>query len=452
MITRIELKNFMSHAHTVIEPAAGLTVIVGPNNCGKSALVAALQILRHNEKSTYVMRHGTKECSVKVWTDDGHTIEWRRKTAPSYVIDGHLFDRLRGGGVPDELVNVLRLPYVEAGGETEFDVHFGAQKSPIFLLDQSPATAARFFSSSSDASRLLLMQKRHKDKLAQRQRDKVRLEAESRQVNAELAALEPAVELERRVKEAERLSDELAHDSQRIEEAQRDVAAMVRQESAVARHAGFAGVLTSLAVPPMLVPTAPLESLIAGWQRGAETLAAAQARRQALAPLALPPVLADDRSLAQSLREQEQLASLVRRAERQQETLAPLSEPPPLAETEALSRLTKQLDAAQTQLARAQELAAAAQVGKSLTEPPTDTGAVADLASIASRMETAHEACQRRRQELTQAEIELSAAELAMREFAASSLCPTCGSPLDADRWLASAGSGAAAPGGYTHD
>ena len=116
MITRIELTNFMSHAHTVIEPAAGLTVIVGPNNCGKSALVAALQILRHNEKSTYVMRHGTKECSVKVWTDDGHTIEWRRKTSPSYVIDGRLFDRLRGGGVPDELVTALRLPFVEAGG------------------------------------------------------------------------------------------------------------------------------------------------------------------------------------------------------------------------------------------------------------------------------------------------------------------------------------------------
>ena len=36
MITRIELTNFMSHKHTVIEPAAGLTVLVGPNNIGKS--------------------------------------------------------------------------------------------------------------------------------------------------------------------------------------------------------------------------------------------------------------------------------------------------------------------------------------------------------------------------------------------------------------------------------
>jgi ABC-type cobalamin/Fe3+-siderophores transport system ATPase subunit len=452
MITRIELTNFMSHAHTVIEPAAGLTVIVGPNNCGKSALVAALQILRHNEKSTYVMRHGTKECSVKVWTDDGHTIEWRRKTSPSYVIDGHLFDRLRGGGVPDELVTALRLPFVEAGGEAEFDVHFGAQKSPIFLLDQSPATAARFFSSSSDASRLLLMQKRHKEKLAQRQRDKVRLEAESRQVNAELAALEPAVDLERRVKESERLADELALALQRIEAAERDVAAMVRQASAVARHESQAGALAPLAAPPALEPTGPLETLIARCQRAAETLAAAQARGRALAPLSVPPELADDRSLARSLREQEQLAIAVRRADRERQILAALAAPPPILETEALSRLASQLDAAQRQLARAQALAAAAQVGTSLAEPPTDETAAAELARLVPQIEAARDVCERRRQELSEAETELSAAELAMREFAASSLCPTCGSPLDADRWLASAGSGSAALGGHAHD
>src|SRR5271157_856189 len=103
MIRRITLHNYMSHAHTVIEPAAGLTVLVGPNNCGKSAVIAALQILSSNENSTYVMRHGAKECSVKVETDDGHTIQWRRKNAPSYLIDGQVFDRLRGSGLPDEL-------------------------------------------------------------------------------------------------------------------------------------------------------------------------------------------------------------------------------------------------------------------------------------------------------------------------------------------------------------
>src|ERR1700684_329073 len=112
MITRIELTNFMSHGHTVIEPAAGLTVLVGPNNWGKSSIVAALQILCHNENSTYVVRHGERECSVKVETDDGHAVEWCRKNdSPRYVVNGELFDRL-GGHVPEAVHQALRMPFV----------------------------------------------------------------------------------------------------------------------------------------------------------------------------------------------------------------------------------------------------------------------------------------------------------------------------------------------------
>src|SRR6476620_11343366 len=119
MIMRIELMNFMSHEHTVIEPAPGLTVLVGPNNCGKSAVVAGLQILCHNENSTYVLRHGERECLVKVETDDGHCIEWRRKNAPSYLIDGKLFDRLGRSGLPDELHQALRMPLVDGSDDTD---------------------------------------------------------------------------------------------------------------------------------------------------------------------------------------------------------------------------------------------------------------------------------------------------------------------------------------------
>src|SRR6478752_3450818 len=131
MIQRIELKNFMSHEYTVIEPAAGLTVLVGPNNCGKSAVVAALQILCHNDSSTYVLRHNERECSVKVETDDGHVIVWQRKNSPRYTIDGELFDRLSKSGLPESLQNVLRLSKVDAGNETDFDIHFATQKTPI---------------------------------------------------------------------------------------------------------------------------------------------------------------------------------------------------------------------------------------------------------------------------------------------------------------------------------
>jgi energy-coupling factor transporter ATP-binding protein EcfA2 len=45
MITKIELTNFKSHAHTVIEPGR-VTALVGPNGAGKSSLLQAIDILR----------------------------------------------------------------------------------------------------------------------------------------------------------------------------------------------------------------------------------------------------------------------------------------------------------------------------------------------------------------------------------------------------------------------
>jgi len=69
----------MSHSSTVIEPAKGLTVLIGPNNCGKSAVVSALDTLCNNPSGDYMLRHGKKEAQVTVETDDNHIITWPAK-------------------------------------------------------------------------------------------------------------------------------------------------------------------------------------------------------------------------------------------------------------------------------------------------------------------------------------------------------------------------------------
>src|SRR5438876_10660034 len=110
MLTRIELENFMSHEHTVIEPAAGLTVLLGPNNCGKSAVVSALQTLAQNTSGDFMIRHGEKDARVAVETDDGHVLCWRRKGATvSYLIDGKEIGRLKRD-IPEDLHEHLKLP------------------------------------------------------------------------------------------------------------------------------------------------------------------------------------------------------------------------------------------------------------------------------------------------------------------------------------------------------
>src|SRR5687767_9368096 len=98
MLKRVRLKDYMSHADTEIELAEGLTVLVGPNHCGKSAVVSALEAVARGQEGDFMVRHGAKGCEVTVETADGHEITWRRRRqAPSYVLDGQEFARLGRG-------------------------------------------------------------------------------------------------------------------------------------------------------------------------------------------------------------------------------------------------------------------------------------------------------------------------------------------------------------------
>jgi exonuclease SbcC len=485
MITRIELTNFMSHAHTVIEPAPGLTVLVGPNNCGKSAVVAALQIICQNANSTYVRRHETSECVVQVHTDDGHVVRWSRKKSgsPKYLIDGQPFDRLGIGGVPDELHAVLRLPRVDGGDESDFDVHFGAQKSPIFLIGSSPANAARFFASSSDAIRLVQMQKRHKEKLAERQREKVRLEAESKQLNAELESLQPVAELERGIAQAEHRHEELQRLVEQIESTFRDRQALQSQLEAAQRQATRAAALQSLKSPPELAPTEPLAKVAGDLRMAVQAHQRAVAVQQSVERLPAPPELADTAWLAKAVADLLDLQRTSARGHASSEALRSFASPPDLAETQTLAALLQELFKTQEhfaecrarcgslttisivpQFADEQELAivhralaaATTQVGEcrnaanalqSLHEAPASSDVVPlrDLLRDVEGATTRFSECQ---SAFNTAAKQLAAAAAELRELAESSLCPTCGAPLDADRLLAAAGAG---PGGHHH-
>jgi hypothetical protein len=422
MITRIEITNFMSHVHTVIEPAAGLTVLVGPNNCGKSAVVAALQILCHNDASTYVLRHGERECSVKIETDDGHTVEWRRKNAPSYLIDGQVFDRLRGSGLPEELHAALRLPKVDAEGDADFDIHFGTQKAPIFLLGGS-AAAARFFASSSDAIQLVQMQRRHKEKLADANRMKNRLEAESKQLNAELETLEPVVDVEGRLAAATLLYDEVTRGATWLLEAEKQEAAIRAQAAMHARFAALADALRPVLPPPEMFPIEPLEERIAAIVNADNRLAATASpaaalaglqsppdmartdpletliaaieledgrrhaglsRCGALAAIQPPPALFDVASLAQSTESIVELTERVERCDEERRSLAGLAGPPQLADVDSLDRLIERLASCERERGVAQRRSAA--MG-AIAEPPrpADEAELANLVAAIVR-------------------------------------------------------------------
>jgi energy-coupling factor transporter ATP-binding protein EcfA2 len=482
VLKRIELKNFMSHAHTVIEPAAGLTVLVGPNNCGKSAVVTALQILCHNDSSTYVMRHGERECCVEVETLDGHVVRWTRKSSPSYLIDGQLFDRLRGAGLPEPLLQVLRLPEVDGGEGTTFDVHFGCQKSPIFLLDKPATAAAKFFASSSDAIRLVEMQRRHREKHAEKQREKTRLETESKQLNAELDALQPAAGLDHRLKTCEELHAELAILAGAIAQLEGEACKLEGQLTAVSYHQAETGAFAGLTAPPVLEPTAPIETLRERLEYAQSEVELTAGQAAILNRVESLPAMHDTAALADAIENVGKLALVVRRSNEEDRTLKSLLPLPVLEDTAHLEamvlRIAQIAKSVRVETARQQALACFVQppepqdevglamllaaliavqrderhaaaivnAGRSVAPPipPTATEPweklVGDLRTAVERAKELELELQR----ITQEHVDIV---MAIRELVATSVCPTCGAPLDADRLLAGA-----AAGGHAHE
>jgi exonuclease SbcC len=77
MIKKIHLENFMAHQDTSIELSPGVTVITGPNNVGKSAVVEAIRHLVYNPSPKNIIRHKAKKAIVSLELDSGEIIIWR---------------------------------------------------------------------------------------------------------------------------------------------------------------------------------------------------------------------------------------------------------------------------------------------------------------------------------------------------------------------------------------
>ncbi|MEZ6126946.1 MAG: AAA family ATPase [Planctomycetaceae bacterium] len=391
MLRRLVLENFMSHRHTVIDLADGLTVLTGPNNCGKSAVVAALQILASNGKTTHVMRHGADTCRITVETDDGHVICWqRKKSTVTYTLDGEEIGRV-GQGVPDRLHDLLRLPIVETeSGKSQhsYDIHFGEQKSPIFLLGEAGSRAASFFAAASDAAKLLEMSGRHRTNAREARANTKRLTAELEQCEAELRRLDLVDDLEDRIERADKLHEAITLS---ISEAVKARKYRHDLQQAATSCDGLRAVddcLQQLSQPPVQHDVAAVRSLVAGLQQTQSRKNEAAAADAACRNLISPPILEDSGRCSFLLTEMTRLESAILENSRQVTQLAPLQPPPALQSIEELQWSIEQLQILQpkiTELSRQQE---ALQPLKA-PQLPNDAGPLRRLIADLQRLETA---------------------------------------------------------------
>lgn len=427
MIKRIELVNFMSHEHTVIEPSAGLTVLIGPNNCGKSAVVSALQVLCSNPPSTYVLRHGAKEVKIIVETDGGDRIIWSRKKSgsPKYEINGRLFDRLNRK-VPEELHKILRLPAVQADKET-YDVHFGEQRSPIFLLGDREKAAAQFFASSSDAIRLVEMQSLHKNKVRKSNHEVARLKEQCEALETEIEILTPIEKIREAAKECQTKYDELQKRTAKTEQLRSDVkrlsASLVLNAVLEARSQA----LSLVPDPPKIAPTAGMKSNLFQLTKLHQKQAYVVKSGKALDSLPNPPTISNTTTLKRSI---EQLQSCDLQAVRFQKNLKilkPLKPLPPLRKIDGLKSMIGEL----SQVAdRKNALVKQSKRLAKIAEPP-QLDSPSELLTIIASLDEVSQKHEQLIQLLAKTYEDLKAAEQAFDAWVDEHpQCPTCGSEL----------------------
>jgi len=492
MIRKVTLKNFMSHADTVIELADGLTVLTGPNNCGKSALVSALQILASNGKTTHVTRHGEKLCQVSVETDDGHTILWeRKKDTVKYQINGEDIHRV-GQTIPAQLHDHLRLDQVttETGAtKTDYDIHFGDQKSPIFLLGESGSRAAAFFASSSDASRLIEMQNKHRARQQDNRREKKRLTAEIETNRLRHAKLEPLDAIRAKITAAEKLHAEIAIADQRQNDLKKKIATIeadqqsctrltqqtqileqldstsitpeqlqndrdtCKQLKSIAtrlqeiqreRLAAIAAqtALQELEPPPPQHTTTRLQTLIRDLQATIQQKSIASATARSCETLTPPPQPQDTQHLRSQIAGLNRYRGEIRSAQSQLNCLDPLTIAPELNSSQPLQQRLKQL---KTTTADHQSKLQAVKVFDDLIalEPLADP---TNLKTLLNRLKSQKEQSRDAAKSVATAEQNLNEHETALREFVSKNpTCETCGSSIDPETLLS------AMPLGHAH-
>lgn len=149
-IKSIELQNFQSHVKTIIEPAGSgfLTVVTGPSDSGKTAIIRALKWALYNQpQGAEFTRTGASIVRVGVKFADGVTVIRERTAATNrYKIIHHanepqVFEGF-GSSVPLEVQEITGVRTVKIADQ-EILLNLSEQLDPPFLGQKSTTAPAR---------------------------------------------------------------------------------------------------------------------------------------------------------------------------------------------------------------------------------------------------------------------------------------------------------------------
>lgn len=152
---RIQVQDFQSLGAVDIE-ANGLTVITGPSNIGKTALIRAIQGAVFGKPGDHYIRAGQTHSLVRLEFDDAQ-IAWQKTNKPTTTrqtaleVNGVLHTKL--GRDQHKLTEPLGFRTIEAGGE-RFRPQVAMQHDRPFLLMENDTVIAEVMKQVSSADRV----------------------------------------------------------------------------------------------------------------------------------------------------------------------------------------------------------------------------------------------------------------------------------------------------------
>lgn len=152
-ISQVHIKGFQSHVDSVFTLSDGLTVITGPSDAGKTAIVRALRWLAFNEPQGEAFLHTIRnadgsikeavdQASVEVTFEDGTTVSKTRKGGKTtYTHSGYPSPWCKAE-IPPEIKETLGLMKQEYGDFTTC-LNFAFQLDAPFLLSETASVGAK---------------------------------------------------------------------------------------------------------------------------------------------------------------------------------------------------------------------------------------------------------------------------------------------------------------------
>lgn len=133
MITTVTIKNFQSHANSILRFHKGVNVIIGQSDSGKSSIVRALNfVLLNKARGSSYIKHGTSKCSVSVDINKHNLVRNKGAKCNDFMLDGNTFK-----GVNTEIPKEIK----KAANIT--DINICGQFEPHFLLSLSNGEMAK---------------------------------------------------------------------------------------------------------------------------------------------------------------------------------------------------------------------------------------------------------------------------------------------------------------------